>query len=220
MYVPSHFRESDEAVIGQLMEANGFATIVSTTGGRPIASHLPIEVREGPDTEGRLVLAGHMAHRNPLWKTFGSDTEVLVVFLGAHTYISSTWYSAPAVPTWNYSAVHAYGRPRIIDDRDELRMLLGRLINRHERGNRSADPFKLDDLPAREVDQMMTEIVGFEITVTEIQAVSKLSQNRSDEDFTNVVEALRNRLDEASHLVADAMVRLDRSAPDAEKGEA
>lgn len=204
MYVPPHFNESDMTEIKRFIRAHEFATVISQDSGRPVASHLLLELQE--DSSGSLRLAGHMARANPLWRTFAADGEVLVVFFGAHAYISPTWYSVESVPTWDYRAVHVYGRPRVVEEGDELKEILGRLVDSHE----AAEGFHLGDLPVGMVDQMIKGIVGFTIAVTSIEASSKLSQNNSPEDFDNIIERLRERADHDSHEVAEAMERIRR----------
>lgn len=208
MYVPPHFKETDMTRIKEFIRAHGFATVFSTDSGRPVASHLLVDLRE--DAAGKLLLAGHIARGNPLWTTFSPENEVLVVFLGAHSYISPTWYHAPAVPTWNYSSVHAYGSPRIIDEREKLEEILARLVDAHEATNSPGRRFKLSEFPRERLDQMIRRIVGFEITVTRIEMASKLSQNSSPEDFESIIVRLRERGNEDSHEVADAMERIRR----------
>src|SRR5262249_15014602 len=142
---------------------------------------------------------------NPLWKTFGQnpEAEVLVIFHGPHTYISPTWYNHVNVPTWNYQAVHVYGKPRVITDYGETCEILSRLIVRNE-GNPA---YQLETLPQDFVAKEVKGIVAFQIEVTRIEANYKLSQNRSDEDYHSVIEHLAEREDEMSHQVAEAMKR-------------
>lgn len=191
------------------MTTDAFATVVSTANGLPMASHLPVELREA---RSGLSIFGHMARGNSLWKSFKGDSDVLVIFLGPHAYVSPTWYAAPAVPTWNYMAVHAYGRPRLIEEKDELLELLERLVRKHETNNASSKSFSLDELPAEKVKGMMVGVVGFEIVVTRIETAAKLSQNRSAADFDGVVGGLRGLKDDNSLRVADAMTQIRRDS--------
>lgn len=204
MYVPNHFSVTDPAIIRDFIANHAFATLVTTTEGRPIASHLPFAVS---GQAGGLVLSGHMARANEQWQSFRADREVLVIFQGPHTYISSRWYASKAVPTWNYLAVHAYGFPQVISDGDELHLLLSELVDRNEGSQTSGAPFHLDDLPEASIEGMMNGIIGFRIRVTSVEASYKLSQNRSQEDRDMVVEGLRGRGDDDSRAVADAMIR-------------
>lgn len=149
----------------------------------------------------QLLINGHMSRANPLWKTFEKNPEVLVIFQGPHTYISPTWYNHVNVPTWNYQAVHVYGSPRIVTDHTEAYNLLSKLIKRHEAENQ----YKLETLPQDFVAKEMKGIVAFQIEATRIEANYKLSQNRNDEDYHNIVSRLEERDDEMSHGVAVAM---------------
>jgi len=204
VYVPSQFRELNTPGIIEFMHEHQFATMVSVTDGAPIASHLPIETfGDWPDA---LWLSGHMSRANPQWKCFDAGTEVLTIFHGPHTYISPIWYRGPAVPTWNYQSVHAYGNPELISDSSELRALLTRLVERNEAGNDPADRYALSSLSEELLTNMMNGIVGFRIHVTRLEASSKLSQNRSDEDYQNIISGLRGRTDDDSHRIAAAMI--------------
>jgi transcriptional regulator len=198
MYTPKLYREEDRSRILQFMQENEFATLVSHDGRRPAASHLLVEVVEEGE---RLLVNGHMSRANPLWKTFESNPEVLVIFLGPHSYISPTWYNHVNVPTWNYQAVHLYGTPRLVTEYEEMYQLLKRLIKRHE-GN---DQYKMEALPGDFVKKEIRGIAAFQIAVTRIEANYMLSQNRNDEDYWNIVSQLEKREDELSHGVAEAM---------------
>jgi transcriptional regulator len=197
MYISKLYREEDRAKILEFLRQNEFATLVTFDGEKPTASHLLMEVVEQGDA---LFLNGHMSKANPLWKTFGVNTEVLVIFQGPHTYISPTWYNHVNVPTWNYQAVHVYGSPRIVTG-EEYKSILARLIERHESGTN----YRMESLPQDFVEKQMNGTVGFQVTVTRIEANYKLSQNRDDEDYHNIISRLNEREDEMSHAVAEAM---------------
>ena len=200
MYISKLYREEDRGEILEFLKQNEFATLVTYDGEKPTAGHLLMEVVED---EGTLFVNGHMSKANPLWKTFEKNLEVLVIFQGPHTYISPTWYNHVNVPTWNYQAVHVYGSPRIIADHDETYNLLRKLIERHE----AVSQYKLETLPQDFVEKEMKGIVAFQIEATRIEANYKLSQNRNDEDYHNIVSRLEGRDDEMSHGVAEAMKR-------------
>jgi transcriptional regulator len=198
MYISKLYREEDREKILEFLRQNEFATLVTYDGEKPTASHLLTEVVED---EGTLFVNGHMSKANPLWKTFEKNPEVLVIFQGPHTYISPTWYNHVNVPTWNYQAVHVYGSPRIVTDHEETYSLLKKLIERNEVDSQ----YRLESLPQDFVQKEMKGIVAFQIEVTRIEANYKLSQNRDDEDYHNIVSRLEERDDEMSHGVADAM---------------
>ena len=198
MYISKLYREEDRGKILEFLKQNEFATLVTYDGEKPTASHLLMEVAEEGE---RLFVNGHMSKANPLWKTLDKNPEVLVIFQGPHTYISPTWYNHVNVPTWNYQAVHVYGKPRIVTGHDETYNLLKKLIERHEINSQ----YRLETLPQDFVEKEMKGIVAFQIEVTGIEANYKLSQNRDDEDYHQIVTRLEEREDEMSHEVAEAM---------------
>ncbi len=163
MYVPPAFLETDQAFIMAFLAEHGFATVVSTDRGRPVATHLLLETRKLDDT--RLILSGHMSRENPQWKTFDPASEILAIFQGPHSYVSASWYSVQSAPTWNYLSVHAYGAPRIVEERSELYALLKRLVDSQEGGRAVSGRYTIESLPEKLLQGMMNGIVGFEITV-------------------------------------------------------
>ena len=198
MYIPKLYREEDRAKILEFIRQNDFAVLATYDGEKPVASHLLMEIVE----EGEMLfINGHMSRANPHWKTFEKNPEVLIIFHGAHTYISPTWYNHVNVPTWNYQSVHVYGRPRIITEYDEAYDVLRRLVNRYETGSH----YKMETLPQDFVEKEIRGIVAFKVGVTRIEANYKLSQNRKDEDHANIITQLEERPDDLSHRVAEAM---------------
>ncbi len=112
MYIPKLFKVSDTNEIWDFVQKNSFGTIVTTEKGKPIATHLPLGLNKMDED---YYISGHLAIGNPQWKTFESCEDVLVMFQGPHSYISSSWYSHENVPTWNYQAIHIYGKVSIIE---------------------------------------------------------------------------------------------------------
>lgn len=203
MHIIKYFREEDRQKIVEFLRQNDFATLVVYDGEKPVASHLLMEVIEEGE---RLLINGHMSRANPLWKLFEKTPEVLVIFQGAHTYISPTWYNHVNVPTWNYQAVHLYGEPRLITDMAETYGILQRLTNRYE----TTTAYKLETLPQDFVEKEMRGVAAFQIEVCRIEANYKLSQNRDEESYGSIVNHLEKRADDFSHEVAKAM-RQNRS---------
>jgi transcriptional regulator len=184
MYVPAAFKVEDRSVLYDFIERYSFATLITTAEGIPFASHLPLLL----DRE-RDVLLGHLARANPHWRGFDGTQEGLVIFSGPHAYISPSWYAtSPAVPTWNYAAVHVYGAPRLFDDPESLRGLLVRLVNRYEAG--SDRPWQYD-LPENYRQRMERAVVGLEVPVARIEGKFKLGQNRSAEDRQGMLARLK-----------------------------
>jgi len=198
MYISKLYREEDHTKILEFLQQNEFATLVTYDGEKPTASHLLMEVMQEGEN---LFVNGHMSKANPLWKTFEKNPEVLVIFQGPHTYISPTWYNHLNVPTWNYQAVHIYGKPRIVTDQEETYGILSRLVARNE----SNAAYRLETLPQEFVSKEIRGIVAFQVEVTRIEANYKLSQNRNNQDYHNIITRLHEREDEMSHGVAKAM---------------
>ena len=156
-------------------------------------------------------MQGHVARANPQAADLDHGAEVLAIFPGPHAYISPSWYAAgPAVPTWNYASVHAYGTARAIGDREWLRDLVDRLSQRHEA--REAAPWRMRDLPAAYLESMLGGIVGVEIAVSRLEGKFKLSQNRPAGDRPRIIAALERREDEGSRGVAVLMRQREAAA--------
>ena len=191
MYIPRYFQLEDHEAIAAVLRDHSFGTLVTTFDGEPQATHLPFVF--DPDRGQYGTLVSHMARANPHWQQFArygpEGGMALAIFQGPHSYISPTWYgdTDPAVPTWNYVAVHAYGRPVILDDPSAVRALLDQLVDKNE-----ADldpPWKLSQADDY-VERMIGAIVAFEIPLERLEAKAKLSQNKSDEMRLGAADAL------------------------------
>lgn len=198
MFIPKNYREEDVQTILAFIRENEFATLVVNDGEMPVASHLLMEVAE---EDGNIMIFGHMSRANPLWKLLDPNRDVLVMFLGPHAYISATWYNHINVPTWNYVSVHAYGRPELVTEHDEVYALLSRLVKRHE----GESSYRMESLPQDFVEKEIKGVAAFKVDVTRLEAAYKLSQNRNDEDHKNIVIELERREDDLSKGVAAAM---------------
>ena len=199
MYIPKLYREEDKEKILEFLKQNNFPALVTHDGEKPIATHLPVEVERTDDQGLELRVYGHMSRANPQWKSFGGQ-EALLIFQGAHTYISPRWYDHVNVPTWNYMMVHLYGKARLVEG-EELYALMSRLVQKHE----VQTSYNLEGLPEDFVKKEMKGIVGFAVDVTRVEASYKLSQNRNDADHENIIRELEERGDEHSAGVAQAM---------------
>ena len=178
MFLPPHFEIDDEEEVFAFLQANCFGQITSVHEGRPLASHLPFLI--GDD---RQTLLGHFARANTQWKSLEGQS-VLITFQGPHDYISPAWYKNPGVPTWNYQAIHLYGECKIHHDNKTKSDIVDRLTDSYESG--FDKPWKPDYAEA-----MLNGIVGFKVTITEIQCKYKLSQNKVDADRRGAIENLR-----------------------------
>lgn len=186
MYIPEHFSETDTQTLHEFMRLHGFVTLVTQHDGVSVANHLPVMLNSSVGPHGTLL--GHMARNNPQWQDLATDTEVLVVFQGPHAYVSPTWYEPHlmSVPTWNFTAVHAYGKARILSE-PELETILHQLVDEHERAMPQPWKFELNQMMR---ERMLNAIVGFEIVLTRVEGKFKLSQNRTEQDQRNVIEKL------------------------------
>lgn len=199
MYIPKHFKVTNVDEIWEFVQNNSFGTIVSTEQGKPIATHLPLELNKQGD---HYYITGHMAYGNPQWKTFKTCENVLVIFQGPNAYISSSWYSHENVPTWNYQAVHIYGQASILE-KDELIEDLTFMLEKYE--EHRENPVLWDKLSPELLESELKGIVGFKIKVEEIQASFKLSQNRNEADYNNIIAKLNREENPQSKQMARLM---------------
>jgi transcriptional regulator len=201
MYIPAAFAKTDQATLHCFIEQHSFALLVSQDGAEPMASHLPFLLERDCGPCGRLI--GHMARANSQWRS-AVGQKVLVTFAGPHAYISPSWYEADSVvPTWNYTAVHAYGTLRLVEEPAALRDIVARMVTHYE-GSRPS-PWDLDSQPAEFIERMLAAIVGFEIDIERLEGKWKLSQNQPAERQEKVVRALRQSESPDDLAVADLM---------------
>ncbi len=187
MYIPAPFRVSDEATIFSFIARYDFGTIVTSSASNGlIATHVPILVKRVGD---RAVLQGHVARANGHWRDFDGSTQALAIFQGPNGYVSPTWYTtAPAVPTWNYAVVHIYGRPLATEDRQVTSGILEALVRKYE--SHRSRPYRTEELPGSFYEQLVSNIVAFEMPIDKIESKFKLGQNRSKEDREGTLKGL------------------------------
>jgi transcriptional regulator len=214
MYIPKRYEEKDMEKVHAFIRENSFAILVSVLDGVPVGTHIPLLLEK--DEQGRDVLVGHIARGNAQKRSFTtadgagatgsgvvSGAKVLAIFLGPHSYVSPRWYTQMNVPTWNYMAVHVYGTLTVIDG-EELRAALSRLVHNYEQ--HLPQPVAMEEIGEKQVTAEMRGIVGFRIVVEEIQAAYKLSQNRDERSYQEVVRQL-GAGDEVARGVAEEMER-------------
>lgn len=193
MYQPDHYRVDDIAEMHALMRGRPLATLISSAELGLYATHLPTVLKpEGPFG----TIECHLARANPHWKDLAAGGEALMIFQGPDAYITPNWYPSKAehgktVPTWNYAAVHAYGRPAVMQDAAWLRRHVGELTDQQERSE--AVPWKVSDAPERYVDVMLRGIVGFRFEIVRLEGKWKMSQNREMRDRAGTVQGLARR---------------------------
>jgi len=209
MYVPPLFAEAGPETLAGLMRRHAFALLTTVDAdGAPFVSHLPLlyDAEGGPHG----TLTGHMAKANPQWQHFAEGRPVLAVFRGPHAYVSPSWYGQqPSVPTWNYAAVHAYGRPVLVEDAEAKAALLRRMVDTYEAGFET--PWRMD-LPAEYQAGMLKGIVAFRMPVDRLLGKLKLSQNRQPDDRARVEAALAAQGGEPAEVAAEMRALAARGA--------
>ena len=198
MYIPEHYRNENQEDIKNFIHQNGFGILINQTNGKLLATHIPLLLEE---KDGKQFLVGHVSKENPQAKSFKTNDEILAIFSGAHTYISSSWYDHENVPTWNYLAVHVYGKLQLHSPEESIEALK-RLVNKYEA--KSEKPIRVEDLSQKTMLQAHG-IVSFEIEITAIEAKKKLSQNRDDKNYQTIISKLENSNDYQSIEVAKEM---------------
>ena len=202
MYVPKQFRNTDPSTINDFIRHHGFGILVSQTDSRLVATHIPLEL-----SADETKLTGHIARANPHWKSFQNNSDVMVIFPGPHAYVSSSWYDHENVPTWNYIAVHVYGKIQIIEG-DELYSALKQLVDKYEKT--SEYPVSIEKMSPEYVRQSIKGLVGFSIEITSTEAAYKLSQNRDKKNYNNIINELEKRGDHDSKSIAAEMNKIEK----------
>lgn len=211
MYLPPHFREDRLEIQHDLIRAHPLALVVSAGAGGLVANHVPFVLDAGATALGTLRC--HVARANPLWSEFERGGECLVVFQGPEAYVTPSWYptkreTGRVVPTWNYVAVHVWGRPQVRDDAAWVRGQVETLTDQQERG--LPEPWHVSDAPAPFIEGQLRAIVGIEIPIARIEGKWKASQNRTPADQAGVAAGLRAHGDAARQM---AGLVVSRGAP-------
>jgi transcriptional regulator len=207
MYVNPLYAERELPVLHELIETARFGLLVLCAGG-PLAAHIPFVLRRDQGPNGTLV--AHVARIDPLARHLGAGHEeqegheALAIFSGPKAYVSPQWYQDEGLPTYNFLAVHAYGRPRLLEDRDEVLTYLGELVDVHEQ--RFSTPWSLTSASGDHVDELLPHIVAFTLEISSLQGKRKLSQNKSAEDRDGVIRGLRERASDDDRAIAEAMI--------------
>lgn len=198
MYDLPHHKEKNHEEIIQFMKEHPFVFLTgSGAANKPVATQIPVFIDE---KAGKYFLTGHIMRNTDHHKAFEQNKNVLAVFTGPQTYVSATWYTKPVGSTWNYMSVHAHGTIRF-GDTDELRSVLQRLSLHYENGN-TASATVFDNLPAEYTERMMKAIVPFEIEINDLQHVFKLSQDRDEKSYDNIIQQLKQKDSDAKMIAA------------------
>ncbi|SEA90581.1 negative transcriptional regulator, PaiB family [Flavobacterium gillisiae] len=204
MFIPDIYKNENQEDIHAFLQANSFGILINQTEAKLTATHIPLEL--DTNKEGKTILQGHLSKENPQWKGFSENDQILAIFSGPHSYISSSWYDHENVPTWNYIAVHVYGRIRIIEG-EAVITSLKKLVDKYEKS--SENPVRVEGLSKKTMMQTRG-IVAFEIEITEIHATKKLSQNRDDKNYENIISELEKTEDNQSVALANEMKKCPR----------
>ncbi|TMI62024.1 MAG: hypothetical protein E6H07_17325 [Bacteroidetes bacterium] len=201
MYNLPYFKESEQETVLQFMREHPFVFLSGVDAeNKPVATQVPVFIDE---KDGKLFLTGHIMRNNDHHKAFEQNPNVLAVFTGPHTYVSATWYDDPSqASTWNYMSVHAKGTVRF-GDKDDLIAILKRLTLHYENNN-SASSTVFDNLSDEYTTPLMKAIVSFEIEISSIDNVFKLSQNRNEKSYDNIIVKLKEG-DSDAKAIAEIM---------------
>ncbi len=199
MYIPDIYKNENQSEIIRFIEENSFAILVNTSNDKINATHIPLFIEE--NTNGKLILSGHISKLNPQCENFEQNGNVLAIFSGAHSYISSSWYDHEEVPTWNYIAVHVEGKIKILNPEQTL-LHLENLVNKYEKN--SENPISTKSLSEKTMRQA-NGILAFDIIVKNIDAVKKLSQNKSENNKKSIISHLEKSGDEGAKSIANEM---------------
>ncbi|MEZ4876926.1 MAG: FMN-binding negative transcriptional regulator [Flavobacterium sp.] len=198
MYIPEIYLNENQAEIEQFIHENGFGILINQTKGKLWATHIPLLLENKNDKQ---ILVGHISKLNPQADSFKTNDDVLAIFSGAHSYISSSWYDHENVPTWNYLAVHVYGKVKLHSYEQSVEALKS-LVDNYEL--KSKNPVKVENLSEKTMREAHG-IVSFEIEITRIESVKKLSQNRDNKNYKNIISELEKTNENQSIEVSKAM---------------
>ncbi|KJK16269.1 FMN-binding negative transcriptional regulator [Pseudomonas sp. B21-012] len=206
MFTPSSYKETDLERLHQQIEQTRLAVLVTHGEQGLQASHLPLLLDRKQGSNGTLY--GHFARANKQWQDLANGAEALLVFAGPDAYVSAGYYPSKVddprtVPTWNYVAVHAWGKAEVFHDAERLLEIVRRLSDHHEQ--RQAKPWSVDEAPADYMAGMLKAIVGFALPIERLQGTRKLSQNRSAIDIEGVRTGLANSNDPLDNQLAALM---------------
>ncbi len=215
MYLPAHFREDRLDVQHELIRSNPLVLLVSVGAGGLTADSIPFVLDGTASPLGTLKC--HVARPNPIWDELTTVEECLVVFQGPQAYVTPSWYptkhqNGRVVPTWNYSTVHAWGRPRVIHDVDWIRSQVEALTGQQERTMHR--PWSVSDAPEPYIAGQLRGIVGIELVISRIEGKWKVSQNRNDADRAGVAAGLLAGGETARSMSALVTSRRDPSMTD------
>jgi len=211
MYNFSYFKEKDKQTLLNFIEENPFAFVTgSFLSGEQVATQIPVLLEE---RDGELYLQGHIMRNTDHHKAMVENPNALLVFTGPSAYVSASWYTNPQIgSTWNYMSVHVGGKVKFMSD-EELIQFIRKLTLKFEKGNTQSLTI-FDNLPKEFLDKMLPAIVGFEIKAEKIENVFKLSQNRDEKSYLNIISKLEDQGGSAALLAEEMKKRKTELFPE------
>ncbi len=211
MYDLPYHKERNEKTIKEFIDQHPFAFLTGCDSeNNPVATQIPLFIEE---KNGKKTVRGHLMKNTDHHKAFLHNNNVLVVFTGHHTYVSGTWYSNPYQPsTWNYMSVHVKGIIRFLDDAALIDAL--RMISLHFENHNHQSETIFDNLPQERTQKLIKAIVAFEIEVKEMDTVFKLSQDRDEKSYENIIKRLREQGESGQAIAAEMEKRTKEVFPD------
>lgn len=206
MYIPKFNEETDISALQNLIKENPLGAWTTVSQGQIMINHVPFVLHEEKGEFGTL--CGHVARKNSIWDTYSKEIQSAVVFQGDDAYISPSWYPTKhehgkAVPTWNYAVVHAWGAPRIIENREWLLGHVEEITKIHEKNQTS--PWQVSDAPGEYIEKLLGFIIGIEIPITDLKGKIKLGQNRPEPDKLGTVAGLMSQGTDKTKGLADLL---------------
>lgn len=200
MYKLPYFSTDNQEEILDFMHANTFITLVGFDGEFPVATQVPVKtIIEGE----QIKLIGHVMTNTDHCKAFKENPKVMAIFTGAHAYISASVYENPkSASTWNYKTVQAKGIMKLLNT-EETYQVIKDLTDKYE--NPESSPAAFNKMGEDYIQKHLKAITGFEISVTTIDHVFKMSQNHSATNRENIVKNLENGTDILAKEIANEM---------------
>jgi len=202
MYKLPYFTANNQEEILEFMHQNTFVTLVGFDGEFPVATQVPVKTV----VDGEVVkLIGHIMTKTDHCKAFEQNPNVLAIFTGAHAYISASVYENPqSASTWNYKTVQAKGKIRLLNSQETYRVIKD-LTDKYE--NPESSPAAFNKMDEAYIQKHLKAITGFEILVSTIDHVFKLSQNHPAGNKESIIKNLENSNEVLAREVAKEMKR-------------
>jgi len=200
MYKIPHFTETDQDEVRSFIKSHPFVTLIGADGNRSVATQVPVLIEEHGDN---IVLMGHIMKKTDHHLVFEKNKDVLVMFTGPHCYVSASWYSQRGIGgSWNYITVHARGRIELMDEAGTVGILTA-LTHKFEEGQ--SQPELVENMSSEYINTHVKAIAGFRISIYDIHPIFKLSQNRDDQSYQNIISKLEDANDAGARVIAGEM---------------